>query len=212
MSTKLCARFCLLGALLAVSTLACRQSAIEKLGGAELIRQAFIDLHRQVYDLYSLEDTREGVWDLLARVFAGEALTHEYVEHFTTLAHMQREGIAIDVLTVDYESVSLVDKEREVLVEADWSVGGIVHHQSHKHLRINRYRALYTLAAPNPKRGLRIVATRLLSAERVTASPRAVTGFPLDDLPTSERGLVGPAELLRGGLLDQATPKAPEPQ
>ena len=40
-------------------------------------------------------------------------------------------------------------------------------------------------------------------------------GFPLDELPKSERGYLGPAELLRSGILDDAAPGAasgaPEP-
>jgi hypothetical protein len=142
-------------------------------------------------------------------VFAGEALTREYVEHFTTLARMRQEGTAIDVLAVDYESVKVAGTAPSgILVEADWSVGGVVSHQSHQHHRVNRYQAIYTLAAPGTDAidpaALRIVDTRLHSAERVASPLQSTEGFPLDDLPASERGFMGPAEMLRSGVLDDA--------
>ena len=39
-----------------------------------------------------------------------------------------------------------IERPEGVLVEADWSVGGIVTHQRHKHQRVNRYQAIYTVA------------------------------------------------------------------
>lgn len=212
MSTKRLGRPCWLALFLPLLAAGCERSAIDELGGAKRLLEDFPSLHQRVYEVYSLEDAREGVWELLAQVFAGEALTREYVEHFTTLARMRREGTAIEVLAVDYESVSLVDDENGALVEADWSVAGIVHHQRHRHLRINRYRALYRVAQRDDTAELRIVDTRMLGAERVQTSPSLSRGFPLDALPTSERGLLGPAELLRSGLLDQATREPGEEQ
>jgi hypothetical protein len=204
-------------AVLALSILAlsCSASPIERLGGADAIANRFREIHTRVYDVYSLGIDRDAIHALLASAFAGDALTREYVEQFTTLRRMRDEGTAIDVLAVDYESVNVVGGEPEgVLVSADWSVGGIVTHQNHKHHRVNRYQAIYTLAlranGPGEEPALHIVDTRMRSAERVaTPLEAAGGGFPLDRLPKSERGFMGPAELLRSGVLDGAPTSVP---
>lgn len=204
----------------------------------------FEQLHRPVYGVYGLGDQGledQGLRDqnrevdgdaihrLLASSFAGEALTHEYVEHFTTLARMQQERTSIQVLRVDYESVRLLQRQPEsARIEADWSVSGVVTHQGHRHPRINRYRALYTVAkadAPHEdamhedarhetdsefpidsppvevvSNPLRIVDTRLLSAER-TRSSQPLGAF--DAMPSSAAGTLSMEELLRSGLADE---------
>jgi hypothetical protein len=205
---------CVLG-----QVLGCAASPIERLGGADSIVERFQQLHSRVYSVYSLGLDRDAIHAQLAAAFAGDALTREYVEHWTTLARMREEGTAIDVLSVDYESVAVAGIAPEgVLVEADWSVGGIVTHQRHKHHRINRYQAVYTVAMAAEEAGeapaLRIVDTRVRNAERVATpleSPSTSSGFPLDELPRSERGFLGPAELLRSGILDQAPESDPTP-
>jgi hypothetical protein len=194
--------------------LSCNASPIERLGGAGAVVERFREIHEQVYDVYSLGLDRDAIHARLASAFAGDALTREYVEHWTTLARMRDEGTAIDVLAVDYESVELAGFEPDgVLVEADWSVGGIVTHQRHKHHRINRYQAIYKLAMASNEDGeppaLHIVDTRMRTAERVATPLDSVPGFPLDDVPTSKRGFMGPAELLRSGLLDDASTPTP---
>jgi hypothetical protein len=202
----------------ALLALACTASPIDRLGGAESVVERFRQIHSQVYRVYSLGPDRDAIHAQLAGAFAGDALTREYVEHWTTLARMREEGTAIDVLSVDYESVAVAGTSPQgVLVEADWSVGGIVTHQRHKHHRINRYQAVYTVAMAANEEGetpaLHIVDTRVRNAERVATpleSPGS-SGFPLDELPKSERGFLGPAELLRSGILDQAPESGPTP-
>jgi hypothetical protein len=205
--------------LVLAGTLGCAASPIDRFGGAAAIVERFRQLHSQVYKVYSLGPDRDAIHAQLAAAFSGGALTREYVEHWTTLARMRQEGTAIDVLSVDYESVAVAGTSPEgVLVEADWSVGGIVTHQRHQHHRINRYQAVYTVAMTADENGeapsLHIVDTRVRNAERVTTpleSPGSSTGFPLDQLPKSERGFLGPAELLRSGILDQAPEVGPTP-
>jgi hypothetical protein len=210
-------------AALAIGAPGCAPSPIDRLGGADAIAERFRDIHSQVYRVYSIGADRDAVHDQLAAVFSGDALTQEYVEHWTTLARMRDEQTAIDVLSVDYESVEIAGETADgVLVEADWSVGGVVTHQRHKHHRINRYQAIYTLAptadADSGATSLHIVDTRVRNAERVsTPLESAGGGFPLDELPKSERGYLGPAELLRSGILDQesqarATPPPAAPR
>jgi hypothetical protein len=199
--------------------LGCAASPIDRLGGADSIVERFQELHSKVYAVYSLGPDRDAIHAQLAAAFAGDALTREYVEHWTTLARMREEGTAIEVLSVDYESVAVAGTSPEgVLVEADWSVGGVVTHQRHKHHRINRYQAVYTVAMAASEAGvepsLHIVDTRVRNAERVATpleSPGTSTGFPLDELPKSERGFLGPAELLRSGILDEAPETGPTP-
>jgi hypothetical protein len=201
---------------LSLAALACAGSPVEELGGADAILARFREIHTQVYGVYSLGLDRDAIHARLAAAFAGDALTREYVEHFTTLARMREEETAIDVLAVDYESVELAGVEPEgILIEADWSVGGIVSHQRHKHHRVNRYQAIYQLAMAANESGeppaLRIVDTRMRSAERVATPLDSARGFPLDDLPASERGFSGPAELLRSGILDGQDAATEEP-
>jgi len=189
------------------------RNTIESLADARLIAE-FQELHRRLYEVYSLGTDRDAIHALLEKSFAGEALTKEYVEHFTTLVRMQTEETAIEVLSVDYETVEVIERSADLArLEADWSVGGIVTHQGHKHARVNRYRAVYTLAAPatdnaSTEPGLRITDTRVHNLERVR-SLQPGTAFPLDNVPTSARGLLGPSALLRAGILDEKPTPSP---
>jgi hypothetical protein len=173
------------------------------------LRARFESLHRRLYDVYALGGDRDALWTFLEGSFAGEALTREYVEHFTALRRMDRERTSIRVLAVDYEEVAVHREDGGWRVDADWSVGGVVTHQGHRHPRINRYRASYRLAAAAaPVAGsartgdLRIVGTTLRSLERV-GSARA-TGFPLDAMPGSARGSLSLSDLLRSGAAGEA--------
>ena len=165
------------------------------------LKEVFRQLHEPVYRVYELGIDRDAIHGHLAASFGGEALTEQYVEHYTTLVRMAREKTSIRVVRVDYEEVHVDGESGEIglggiiEVEADWSVGGIVTHQEHKHLRTNRYQALYQLA--RTASGWRIVATRLRDLRRVE------TGLGLSsDLPVSAGGLMSPLELLRAGVGD----------
>ena len=88
-------------------------------------------------------------------------------------------------------------------VEARWSVGGIVHHGSHSHPRVNSYEALYKVA-PTAE-GMRIVGTRLRRAERVRDPLElAEDQWILDELPTTDGGFLDALDLLEGGVLHEA--------
>lgn len=161
--------------------------------------ERFEELHRPVYRVYGMKIDRDEIHRHLASSFAGEALTREYVEHFTTLVRMAREQTSIEVLRVDYEQVRLLERRRGMAkIDADWSVSGLVTHQGHRHPRINRYRAVYTLAlAPA---ALRIVDTRVRGAERKRSS--LPFGGP-ERMPRSEAGTLSVEELLRSGLAQE---------
>ena len=198
---------------------ACGGVPLTETVGEARVADEFRRIHSAVYGVYDLGGGAEGpdrdsIHQLLAASFAGDALTEEYVEHFTTLVRMGSESTAIRVLSVDYENVEVVDStDREVELIADWSVGGVVSHQLHRHHRVNRYQASYTLApADDEQSGLRIVSSRVRNAERIRNPLGNATSFPLDELPTSARGLVGPAELLRAGILDETEGPTEEPE
>lgn len=161
---------------------------------------AFQALHEPVYEVYALSDAH-AIHALLSGSFVGEQLTSEYIEHWTTLHNMRREQTSIHVKKVDYEAVAVLDRGPDtVRIDADWSVGGIVTHQAHKHPRVNRYRAVYTLV--DTPDGLRISGTRMRNLERIQ-SVMSMTddGFLLDELPEGGGGFMDPLDLLE--LMDE---------
>lgn len=209
--------------LVALAVTACRSSPseMELLSDAELLT-AFEQLHRRIYDVYEVELDRDQIHGLLSGSFFGRALTREYVEHFTTRVAMKRESTAIDILKVDYETLEVVGREGDrARIEVDWSIGGVVSHQRHRHARVNRYRAQYTVGivasddpdvssdAP-PAERLRILSTRLKNLERVGSVLERSSGFPLDQLPKSESGFMTAEEILRSGLLEGAVAEQKE--
>ncbi|HJN74649.1 MAG TPA: hypothetical protein QGF58_12010 [Myxococcota bacterium] len=182
--------------MLRLSFLACAAKQDIGLSDGEVVEQ-FKGLHAPVYEVYDLAGDRQAIHELLSDSFTGEALTREYVEHWTTLAHMEREQTSIRVKKVDYETVEVLERAPgEVRVDVDWSVGGIVTHQAHKHPRVNRYRAVYTLRETPD--GLRITATRMRNLERIknVLSTTDDEGFLLDELPSGGGGFMDPLDLL----------------
>jgi hypothetical protein len=163
--------------------------------------ETFRALHKPLYGVYDFGPDRDAIHGLLEASFVGEALTTEYVEHYTTLFRMVEDETSIRIQRVDYESVRVLDRTpRGIRVDADWSVGGVVTHQGHKHPRVNRYRAVYTLS-PTPD-GLRITATRMRNLERVRSLLSAGDAWTIDDLPKSGAGFMDPLDLLEAGVLD----------
>lgn len=190
-----------LGLVLAVlaGTAACRDRSgpMERFTAEELVA-AFERLHERVYGVYDLPPDRDAVHDLLAGSFAGRQLTEEYIEHFTTLYTMREEKTAIDVLQVDYDEVTLASRRPErVWLDADWSVGGVVSHRGHKHVRINRYRALFALEEAGGE--LRIAETRIRNSERVRSVFSGGEEL-FGDGPSSARGMMSLEDLIEAGV------------
>ena len=176
--------------------LACAPEPATALSDEEIVA-AFQAIHEPVYQVYELEDPHE-IHALLSQSFIGEQLTHEYVEHWTTLHHMAREETSIRVKTVDYERVQVLERTpNDVRVDVDWSVGGIVTHQRHKHPRVNRYRAVYSVIDTG-NGSLRITATRMRNLERIqnVMSMTEDDAFLLDELPEGGGGFMDPLDLL----------------
>lgn len=185
--------------------LSCANNSVSTLNEAAIV-QGFQEIHRKVYGVYALPLDRDAIHDLLDASFSGAALTDEYIEHFTTRVRMRQEETAIHIVRVDYDRVGLLDVEgAQYRVNAAWSVGGVVTHQGHKHTRVNRYEAVYTLT--QTAEGLRIVDTRLRNLRRVRSA--LGTGFAELDAGkgqggASSGGYMSPLELLRRGVVDDA--------
>ena len=167
------------------------------------LRKAFPDLHRQVYTLYEAPMARHGLHDQLAGVYTGEALTEAYIDHWTTRSRMAEEETSVKILEVTYADVQLQPGPNNTVdLNVDWSVGGIVTHRSHSHPRVNRYRAVFTLA--QTEGGPRIIDTRLQSAERIQdLLSRSSKGWILDQLPENAAGFLSPLDLLEAGMLQE---------
>jgi len=167
------------------------------------LKTTFPDLHRQVYGIYDAPLVRHGLHDELSEVYAGEALTQAYVEHWTTRTKMAEEDTSVNILEVSYAQIATRSRpDLAIDVEVDWSVGGVVTHRAHSHPRVNRYQAVFTVA--QTQEGPRIVDTRLQSAERVRDMlSRASKGWILDQLPENAAGFLSPLDLLEAGMLQE---------
>jgi len=142
-------------------------------GDDAALEEDFRSLHAAVYEVYDVGVDRDAVHGLLAASFAGEALTREYVEHFTTLTRLEDAEMRVAVLGVEYDDVMVVGRgEGSVEVEAAWTVRGMVHHPTHTHERLNYYRATFTVA--ETAEGLRIIETRMQNARRLASPPPEV--------------------------------------
>lgn len=184
---------------------ACQAAPVTPL---EVIVQDFQGLHRSVYDVYSLQGQPQAIHQLLAKSFSGEALTGEYIEHFTTLFHMEKEETAIDIKQVDYNNIEPLEYlDGKVVLDVDWSVGGVVTHQKHKHTRVNRYRAVYTLEKIS-EQDWRITDTKMRNMERI----RRATDEELLNSTNAGGGYLDPLDLLDAGLMEQISPKKEEPK
>ena len=197
----------LLPAFVGVYLLACtgdpRASLDPSPVSSQALKTLFRALHRPIYEVYGLGFDRDAIHAHLAASFRGEALSREYVEHFTALARMRRESTAIRILRIDYEQVEILERsESRVRVDADWSVGGIVTHQQHRHPRTNRYRAVYDLAFEAD--GWRFVGSRLRDMDRIRGFSSLTAGDPwaLDRRPKSGGGMMSPLDLLKGGMTE----------
>lgn len=171
--------------------------------------ETFRQLHEPVYGVYDLAREPDAVHGLLAAAFHGEALTREYVEHWSALARMTEEDVDVDVLGIEYLELLPLDGGR---IDATWLVRGVVRHARHRHARVNRYRAIYTLADTSD--GPRIVDTRLADLSRVrTALTLDDLLDPLEGSSAAEQGFLDPTELFEAGLLgtEEAETTLPEP-
>lgn len=164
---------------------------------------AFEGLHAPIYDVYALGLDRDAVHDHLAARFVGEALTTQYVTHWSTLVRMHEEGTGIQVTAVEYDDVEVLDPPPvpgRTSVAASWFVRGVVRHRQHRHPRINRYRAVYDVIDTDD--GLRIVETRLVDLSRIRSEVPTDGVFDVGAGSASEEGFMDPLEMFEAGLFD----------
>lgn len=111
---------------------------------------------------------------LLARAYAGEALTQAYVDHHRALTRFSREAVEVRVEAVEVEETLLEDGARGAVGSARsaertgrlrWRTRAEVRHAGHAHLRENRVEARLTWVRTAD--GPRIVAEQVLRAQRV---------------------------------------------
>lgn len=172
------------------------------------VEAAFRALHAPIYEAYALGPERDALHDHLAASFTGESLTEQYVEHWRTLVRMEEEQTGIRVTAVEYVDVALVPEDLPALrVDATWFVRGVVRHQRHRHPRINRYRAIYTLVSTPG--GLRIADTRMRDLARVASQVAPGDVFDLGQGSGADAGFIDPLELFEGGLFDTDDGAAP---
>jgi hypothetical protein len=189
----------LLASAVLVAGLACAggPAPMDRWSSGELIR-TLERLHARVYDVYDLAPDRDAVHDLLSGSFTGRQLTEEYVEHYTTLYTMREERTSIDVLSVDYDEVRVASRGPErVWLDVGWNVGGVVSHRGHKHVRINRYRALFALEERGGE--LRIAQTRVRNSERVR-SAFSSGGELFEGGSSSAGGMMSLEQLIEAGV------------
>ena len=162
---------------------------------------AFMHMHKKVYQVYQVPLNRTDIHKLLAEIFMGEALSDEYVEHFTSRVHMKEEDTQIEIKQIDYNQISVLEElPQQVKIDADWSVGGIVTHQKHKHPRVNRYRAIFTLQKNNANQW-RIVDTKMRNAERMQRA--GVRDEDFFEGKKSTGGYLDPLDLINSGVMDE---------
>ncbi len=162
----------------------------------------FEALHAPVYHVFDLGPDRDAVHAQLARIFADDALTDAYVEHWRALVRMRDESTAVHISGVEYEDVTVLDMDDagRVRVDASWLVRGVVTHQRHMHPRINRYRAVYTLTPTDE--GWRITDTHMRDLARVSSVLTANDVLGSGAGTGADAGFMDPLEMFNAGLFD----------
>jgi hypothetical protein len=167
----------------------------------ELTISQFQDVHRKVYSVYQVPLKPDEIHDLLFDIFSGEALTTEYIEHYTARVHMETDDTAIVIKQIDYNQTEILESyPTYCMIDADWSVGGIVTHQKHKHPRVNRYRAVFMLE-PNDVGDWKIVDTKMRNAERIQRA--GIRDSDFFDGKTNTGGYLDPLDLIDAGVNDE---------
>ena len=164
----------------------------------DLVQKQFKEMHPSMYQIYKQGMDEGPLHNLLASIFVGDKLTNEYIEHFSTLYHMALEDTSIDVKQVDYNNIDVLTFDfGEVKLDVDWSVGGVVTHQGHKHTRVNRYHAVYTLVDIGDAHW-RISDVKMRNAERI----QRATDEDILNGSDAGGGYLDPMDLLEAGMFD----------
>ncbi len=169
----------------------------------------FVDRHAQAYDVWETPLDRDAIYDVLAEVFVGEALTDQYVETWATRTQMEVDDVDVRILAVTHDDLKMLppSEEGRVRLDASWTARGVVTHQGHRHARIHRYRGLFELT--DTATGWRVEEVRPKELARV---PSAIDDLFGDGGDPVEQGFMDPLELFDGGVLDgPAQDEGPRP-
>ena len=142
----------------------------------------FRPLHANIYRAFDY--TTEGeIYDALARSVDGPLLGKTYDDIYRSLILQEEGGALCRVKSVSLleATVEAVDRRPTarvpgIVLDARWSVEGVVYHWGHSHTRRNEYRARYTVAAVAV--GWRIVAVEPLEQRRVDPDAPAPAAAP----------------------------------
>lgn len=112
--------------------------------------QATLILEQLLGNIYQSFEfrTEEEIYDNLAISVEGEQLTDIYLENRRALEVENRGGARARVDQVDVTEISSIHSApgKQLLVQAEWRVGGSVSHFGHTHYRHNLYVAAVTLS------------------------------------------------------------------
>lgn len=128
----------------------------------------FESLLRNVYRAFDY-DTEDAVYDTLARTVKGELLEEIYLEVNSSLVLREEGGAVSKVQKVEIVESEVVwprdEGARYYNVRCRWRVTGKVGHWGHTHIRVNEYRAFFTVALEGS--AWKIAKMRLESKERL---------------------------------------------
>lgn len=151
--------------------------------------EIFQPLHANIYRAFDYT-TESEIYDALAQSVDGPLLGKTYDDIYRSLI-LQEEGGAlcrvksVAMIHAKVESIThrAPNHVPEIVLDARWTVEGVVYHWGHSHVRWNEYRARYTVAAVAS--GWRIVGVEPLEQHRVDPDQPGAT--PGTDSGTSPK-------------------------
>lgn len=141
--------------------------AVERPGEAEA-SEIFESLLRNIYRAFDFEAEDE-IYDTLALSVSGDLLDDLYLEIHGSLILQEAGGAVSKVQKVEVDPPTLLpagpDQGQWFDLEATWRVQGKVGHWGHTHVRLNGYKARFTVAEADG--GWKIADMQILTQERL---------------------------------------------
>ena len=130
--------------------------------------EIFESLLRNIYRAFDFED-EDRIYDTLALSVTGDLLDDLYLEIHGSLILQEAGGAVSKVQKVELDDATLLppqpDQGSWFELESGWRVQGKVGHHGHTHVRLNGYRARFTVTEVDG--GWKIAAMHLLAQERL---------------------------------------------
>lgn len=157
----------LLACLAPAAGLSCREAGIDR----KALLAEFKKIHRNIYNIYSLEEGGK-IYDTLASSCRGRELERQVFEYFKCLRVQEEMQTFITIKAVEYNDVRVSRvTEDEAEIFCKWVVIGLVRHPTHIHRKVNLNEAVYRVALDRGD-GLRITEYDLLTNQAVEVSRR----------------------------------------